>query len=130
MEPEQRLVFRNIAALVLLTATVAAFGGAGLAWTVGQRQEVVRVIETKTVEKLVKVPEKGCTAGKAGKIVTAYSEHVGVGDKDNPDAWTHGNTIMIEVDGVSLGCYIEGPRDLTKVLRVGMTWKPRSGEPV
>jgi hypothetical protein len=119
--------------LFLIAVALISFGsfcGAGLAWTVGQRQNVVKVVETHTVEKVKEVPKKGCLDNADGVITAAYSEHVNLGDKDNPDAWTYGNTVTFDVNGVNRVCYFEGPQDLTKVFTVGMKVHPYGGEPM
>lgn len=118
----------RLALAVLVLIGFGCFCGAGLAWVVGPRQNVIRVIQTRVETKEVK--PKGCLDGASGIVTAAYSEHVNLGEKDDPAAWTYGNIVTLDVGGINHTCYFEGSRDLTHVLKLGMRWQPSGGDPI
>ena len=104
-------------AMITSCAILIGFGtfiGAGTAWSISPPQKVIKVIEkTKYEEKII---DQGCPTGT---ILRAHSEQVSLGDRADPDAWTYGNVITLNVNGVSRICYVEGSYDLSSSLKVG-----------
>lgn len=109
---------------------LGSLSGAGIAYSIGPRQNVIK--ETHTIKQIIRekveVPQGSCSDGRVGQIVKIHSEQVSTATKDEPDTWTYGNIVTLDMGNETIVCYFQGAKDLTKVLDVGMKFAPAGGE--
>jgi hypothetical protein len=128
MDKDYKLIRRDLVIMSIALISMGSFCGAGIAYSIGPKQQVIKEIHTVnkrfTVEK--EVPAKSCLDGKDGIVVSAHSEHVSVDDKNG---WQYGNVITFEVDGVNRICAWTSQYNMMENVKIGMRIHPYGGEP-
>jgi len=128
---------RSMLIFVGATAFLSGLSGAGIAYNITPRQNVVKVIETQTqkvvVQREVRVKEKikevvkpGCSDGKAGTVQSLHIDKMNVATKEEPNAWGWLSTVALNVDGEIIVCEFE-LSEMAKVLKPGDNFNPNGG---
>lgn len=117
---------KQIGIALVSTSLFSGIAGAGIAYNITPRQNVVKIIEKQTKVEVPAEPVNACNDGQSGEVASVFTEKLDTSKREGntPGAWTWESTVVFTGGTI---CLIEGP-DLSKVLRPGMKYKPTSGK--